>query len=503
MSELLNIDGSDAHDGERVASTGVAGLDVVTSGGLARNRLHLLEGQPGSGKSTVSLQFLIAGRDRGERCLYVTLSESEEELRAVAKSHGWDLNGIRIFEMTPSRASGEPPIHYTVFHPAEIELGDAIAQIIDEVQRDSPSRVVIDSLTELRLLARDLLHYRRQLLALKQFFLGRRCTVLVLDDTTGDDQVQSIMHAVIALEQIATEYGAPRRRLHVSKYRGAQYRGGYHDFEIQRGGVAVFPRLMAPVAPASSRVPRELMSTGLDELDDLIGGGLERGSSVLITGAAGTGKSTLATQVAVAAAQRGERGAIFAFDESLRSLLMRSRGLGLELEPHIERGALLVRQMDPGHTSPGEFASLVMNAVERDGASVVIIDSLDGYLMSMPHERFLVVQLHELLMCLGDAGVATLMVGVQHGMLGPAIAHGPDASYLADSVVLLRYFEAFGEVRQAISVVKKRGGAHERTIREFRITRDGLRIGAPLREFRGVLTGVPDYHGPAQPLLDA
>jgi circadian clock protein KaiC len=473
-------------------STGVTGLDDVLGGGFTPSRLYLVEGTPGSGKTTLALQFLLAGVARDEPVLYVTLSETEEELRGVARSHGWDLQGIQIREVLPPQESLQPDEQYTMFHPSEVELGETTLKILEDVERLRPARVVFDSLSELRLLAGTSLRYRRQILALKQFFGGRRCTVLLLDDMISmehDLQVQSIAHAVLRLEQLNPEYGSARRRLLVVKYRGKDFRGGFHDYKIERGGLVVYPRLVAAEHVAPARQGR--LPSGLEMLDELLGGGLERGTSTLVVGAPGTGKSTLGVQFALAAARRGECAAVFTFDESINTLLTRCAGMDMDLRPHLESGHLRLRQVDPAELSPGELVHEIRQAVTQDEACVVVVDSLNGYLNAMPDERFLIVQLHELLTYLGQCGVATLLVGAQHGLIGTQMQTPADASYLADAVVLLRYYEADGAVHQAISVMKKRGGAHERTIREFTMDSAGLHVGEPLRQFRGILTGVP------------
>jgi circadian clock protein KaiC len=477
---------------EAVLSTGVPGLDEVMGGGLTASRLYLLEGEPGAGKTTVALQFLRDGAARGEPVLYITLSETNEELLGVARSHGWDLNGVRVHDMQPAEGALEPDEQYTMFHPSELELSQTTLKILDEVQRLQPTRVVFDSLSELRLLAGSSLRYRRQILALKQFFAGRQCTVLLLDDMTAaehDLQVQSIAHAVLRLEQRSGDYGATRRRLIVTKYRGRAYRDGYHDYKIARGGLQVFPRLVA-AEHLPDFGPCKLPS-GSAALDQLLGGGIERGTSTLVVGAPGTGKSSLAVQVALAAVERGETATLYIFDESLATLRTRCEGMGMAVSAAMRSGRLQVRQIDPAEMSPGEFAQTIRESVATHHASVVVIDSLNGYLNSMPDDRFLIAQLHELLSYLGQSGVATMLVGAQHGLIGTQMQSPVDASYLADAVVMLRYFELEGEVRQAISVVKKRGGAHERTIRAFSMSEHGLRIGEPLRGFRGILTGVP------------
>ena len=473
------------------ATTGIAGLDDVLGGGFTPNRLYLVEGMPGSGKTTLAFQFLIEGVKRGEPVLYVTLSETADEIRAVAASHGWSLDGVMVRELVPPQESLEPEEQYTVFHPSEVELSDTTKKILDDVERIKPARLVFDSLSELRLLAGNPLRYRRQILALKQYFAGRRCTVLLLDDLTSeghDLQVQSIAHGALLLEQTIPEYGKQRRRLSVVKYRGQAFRGGFHDYTIEHGGLRVYPRLVA--AEHRQAHKRDRLSSGRPALDKLLGGGIERGTSTLVMGAAGTGKSTIAALFACAAAQRGERAAMFLFDESTDTLRGRAEALGIDLDRHVASGAVALQQVDPAELSPGEFSHAIRHAVEQGGCSVVVVDSLNGYLNSMPSERFLVIQLHEILTYLGQQGVATLLINAQQGLIGH-MSSSVDASYLADAVVLMRYFEAEGEVRQAISVVKKRGGAHERTIREFRLEPGSIIIGEPLRDYRGVLTGTP------------
>ena len=474
-----------------VAATGISGLDDILCGGLTPYRLYLVEGVPGSGKTTLAMQYLMEGVRNGEPVLYVTLSETEEELRAMARSHDWPLDGITIRELVPPEESLQPAEQYTMFHPAEVELSETTRTILTDVERLKPTRLVFDSLSELRLLAGDPLRYRRQLLALKQFFRGRRCTVLLLDDLTSsgrDLQVQSIAHGVLVLEQLLPEYGADRRRVRVLKHRGRRFRGGYHDYLIGTGGLQVFPRLVA--AEHRTDLDEQKFSSGIESLDELLGGGLERGTSTLIVGAAGTGKSSLAAQFVTAAAGRGQRSAMFIFDESKNTLLSRMAGLGVNLRQHVDNGTVSVRQVDPAELTPGEFAWTIRREVEESQAKIVVIDSLNGYLNAMPGERFLTIHLHELLMFLGEKGVATILIGAHQGMMGPMVTP-VDASYLADAVLLLRYFEARGEIRQAISVMKKRGGKHERTIRDFALESDGIQVGSPLRGFRGVLTGVP------------
>jgi circadian clock protein KaiC len=480
-----------------VASTGISGLDDILSGGLTRNRLYLLEGVPGSGKTTLALQFLLSGVECGESVLYVTLSETEEELRSVAEAHTWDLTGIDIRELVPSEADLDPDGRNTMFHPSEVELAETTKRILGDVERLKPSRVVFDSLSELRLLAGTALRYRQQILALKQFFATRECTVILLDDMTATDhdlQVQSIAHGVVLLEQHNPEYGSERRRLRVVKYRGVKFRGGFHDYVIQTGGIRLFPRLVASEHRQIS--VRHRLPSGLPALDSLLGGGIEEGTSTLIVGASGTGKSTVSAQFACTAAERGQHVALFLFDESPQTLLTRCTDLGLDLPRHIAAGRISMQQIDPAEMTPGEFTFSIRQAVEERKASIVVIDSLNGYLNAMPEERFMTIHLHELLMYLGQQGVATILIGAHQGLIGSQMQTPVDASYLADAVILIRYFEARGEIRQAISVMKKRGGQHERTIREFRMDR-GLEVGDTLRDFRGILTGIPIYEAPS------
>jgi circadian clock protein KaiC len=474
------------------ASTGIAGLDDILRGGFTRNRLFLIEGVPGSGKTTLALQFLLEGVRAGESVLYVTLSETRDELREVAASHGWSLDKVTVRDIAPSADSLRPDQEYTMFHPSEVELGETTKAILADVEATNPTRVVFDSLSELRLLAGNPLRYRRQILALKQFFAGRKCTVLMLDDLTSEQrdlQVQSLAHGVVRLEQLNPEYGSERRRLTVPKYRGVSFRGGLHDYAIRRGGLEVFPRLVASEGPTANRF--EKLGSGIPEIDALLGGGLERGTSTLLVGAAGTGKSSLAAQFAAEEARRGGRAAMFIFDESRHTLEQRAAGLGIGLREQVAAGRVTIQQVDPAELSPGEFAHRLRQAVERDKAGVIVIDSLNGYLNAMPEERFLTIQLHEMLSYLGQAGVATIMVGAHQGLVGGQMVSPVDASYLADAVILLRYYESRGEIRQALSVVKKRGGEHERTIRDFRMHQGRIAVGEPLRDFRGVLTGVP------------
>jgi len=483
------------------ARTGVAGLDEILGGGLPTNHLYLIDGEPGTGKTTLGLQFLIEGAKQGERGLYVTLSESRRELLAVAESHGWSLDGIDVFELT-TEGTIDVEESYTIFHPAEVELQQTVERVLKSIEDRNPKRVVFDSLSEMRLLAREALRFRRQILALKQFFDVRDCTTLLLDDKTAPDndlQLHSIVHGVILLEHVALEYGSERRRLQVTKVRGIVFRGGYHDFRIVRGGLCVFPRVLQE--PERVQPERDQLLSGSKALDDLLGGGITCGTSVLITGAAGTGKSVLCTQFARQELKQGGKVLFYLFDERLSTFHLRSETLGMSMEKQRDSGQLVMRQVEPTELSPGEFANHVVEAVEKDRISLLVIDSINGYMQSMPEERLLPIQIHELLSFLANNGVTCVMTLVQHGIFGNPVGEAADVSYLADTVVLLRYFEVSGSVRQAISVVKKRSGDHERMIRECRVQKGGLFVGAPLREFQGVLTGVPEYTGGVAPLL--
>jgi len=474
-----------------IISSGVPGLDNILAGGLTCHRLYLIEGQPGSGKTTLGLQFLIEGVRQGERVLYISLAENAVELRAVADSHGMPTDGIQIHEVIPSESMLDPKEQYSMFHPSEVELGTTTREILSAVEALKPHRVVLDSLSELQLLAGNALRYRRQVLAFKQFFASRACTVMLLDDRTAaspDLQVHSVAHAVITLEQAPKEYGADRRRIRVAKYRGVAYRGGLHDYAIVHGGIVVYPRLVA--AQSRVKTERSLFSSGLPELDVLLGGGIEEGSSTLISGPPGTGKSTLAAQFVSTAAKRQLRAAMFIFEESANTLLNRTDGIGLDLSGMMAANLLTIQQIDPAELSPGEFSDAVCRTVD-DGAKVVVIDSLNGYLNATPDERFLTTHLHELLTYLGQRGVVTVIVGVHQGIIGHQMSASVDVSYLADNVLLLRHFETDGEVQQAISVFKKRGGPHERTLRRFSMSSQGINVGPVLRQFQGILTGVP------------
>lgn len=476
-----------------IVPTGIPGFDHILNGGLPRDRLYLAVGTPGVGKTTFGLQFLLEGHRRGEPVLYVTLSETAEELKDVAVSHGWSLDQVEVLELS-SLDQSLVTEQNTLFHPSEIELNETIEKILRVVEKLRPSRVVIDSLSEIRLLAGEALRYRRQILSLKQYFIGKACTVLLLDDGSAeanDLQLQSLVHGVFTLEQLAPEYGAERRRVRVQKLRGVNFRSGFHDYVILKEGIRVFPRLVA--AEHRSQFARETITSGVKELDLLLGGGLDRGTSSVILGPAGTGKSSVATQFAKAALARGERVAAFTFDENVGTFLARAEGMGTTLSSAIESGLMHLRQIDSAELSPGEFAHAVRDSVEA-GARVVIIDSLNGYMNAMPEERFLVIQLHELLTYLAQKGVATMLVVTQHGLVG-TMQTPVDVTYVADTVILMRLFEAEGAMHRAISVTKKRTGHHERSIRELLLSQDGVRLGPPLTNLQGVLTGVPRLLG--------
>jgi len=484
------------------AKTGIWGLDDILSGGFSRGHVFLVEGAPGTGKTTVALQFLLEGAKAGERCLYITLSETERELRDGAASHGWSLDdGIEIFELLPPESLLDSEQQQSLLYSSDLELGETTKQIFEAVDRARPNRVVLDSLSEIRLLAQSSLRYRRQILAIKHYFAKFDTTVMLLDDLTADvadKTVHSVAHGVLRLEELAPAYGAERRRARIVKYRGVKFRGGYHDVTLTTGGLNVFPRLVA--SEYRNSIARHTMSSGIAEFDRLLGGGIETGSSTLVLGPAGTGKSLVAIILATAAIARDEKAALFVFDEELGLLLSRMNGLGLDLEAMRHGSELFVEQVDAAELSPGEFAHRVRKRVDEDHISTVVIDSLNGYQAAMPEENSLILHMHELLQYLNRRGVTTFMTVAQHGLVGDM--NTPiDVTYLADTVILLRYFEALGSVRRAMSVIKKRTGAHELTIREFRIDRRGLTIGEPLQGFQGVLGGVPLYVSESRPLL--
>ncbi|WP_336491941.1 ATPase domain-containing protein [Methylobacterium nigriterrae] len=485
---------TDTGDPPRI-STGSAALDDILGGGLDGNRMYLYEGRPGTGKTTIALQFLLEGARQGERVLYITLSETQQELELVARRHGWLLDQIDVFELVSPETTLDPDRELTVLHPAELELSETTKLVFERVSEINPTRIVFDSLSELRLLAQSSLRYRRQVLALKHFFTSRRSTVILLDDLSSQEndlQLHSISHGVVLLEQLAIDYGAERRRLRVVKMRGIRFRGGYHDFTIEKGGLEIYPRLIA--AEHHAPFVGEFVSSGNAELDQLVGGGLERGTNALLIGAAGVGKSTVALTYAIAAAERGEHVAFFAFDEGRGTVEARARTLGLPLQSALDAGLICFQQINPAEQSPGEFAATVRRSVEDGGVRVVVIDSLNGYLNAMPDERFLVLQMHELLSYLAQQGVLTILVLAQHGMVGP-METPLDISYLSDAVLMLRYFEVEGTVRRALSVVKKRSGHHEHTIREFSLSSQGITVGPPLKNFGGIFSGAPRYSG--------
>jgi circadian clock protein KaiC len=482
-----------------IISTGVSGLDELLRGGLTPNRLYLIEGTPGTGKTTLAMQFLLEGRDRGEKTLYVTLSETKNELTAIARSHGWSLDNVELFQLSPAEGV-KPEDQYTLYHPAEVELGETVKSVLEIIDRVDPTRVVFDSLSELKLLARDPLRYRRQILALKEYFSGRECTVVMLDDLSAggsDLQLQSLAHGVILLEMLPFEYGRARRRLRIVKFRGVSIVEGFHDFVIRQGGLDVFPQL---VAANESMARAGVVASGMAELDQLLGGGLTWGTTTLMIGPAGSGKSTLAAHYAASGVTQ-TNGAIFLFDERASTFIARCDALGMKLSERLASGHVKLTQIEPGDMSPGEFSHRVRLAVERDNARVILIDSLNGYLNAIPQVEGPLVRMHELLSFLNERGIVTLMVVAQHGIVGSNMATPIDVSYLADTVVLLRFFESAGVVRRAVSVMKKRSGPHEQTIREFQLGPDRLHVGAALSDFQGVLTGVPHYIGAAAPLF--
>ena len=488
-----------------VVSTGNAGLDIILAGGLPAKRLYLLEGIPGSGKTTLALQFLREGVRCGERALYITLSETRDELAEVARSHGWSIDDFDVFEFSSAADVLGGGSEQSILHPWEMELGETIRLIQAEVERVQPQRVVFDSLSEMRLLAQDSLRYRRQVLALKQFFSGRDTTVILVDDMSGSDSgvdahLHSLCHGVITLERLTLDFGAARRRLQVQKLRGVDFTAGYHDFAIRKGGLAIWPRLIA--ASHHAEFKEEPTASGVAELDQMLGGGPLRGTSTLITGPAGTGKTTIALQYLDAACRRGEACTVYQFDERIGTLIARAKAFHLDLQKHIDDGLLLIEQIDPAELSPGEFTWRVREQVSERHVRMIVIDSLNGYMAAMPQEQQLILQMHELLSYLSQQGVVTFLINPQHGLVG-TMATNLNISYVADAVLLLRFFEAEGRIRKAISVLKNRGGRHEDSIRELRIDGQGLRIGEALSAFKGVLTGTPEYVGSGSPLLES
>ena len=474
-------------------STGIGGLDDILGGGLTPQRVYLVEGSPGTGKTTLGLQFLLDGHAKGESGLYITLSETKDELDAVAESHGWSIEPISIFELA-SDAALDPDAQQSVFHPSEVELGETTRRVMEQVDRVKPARVVFDSLSEMRLLAQNPLRYRRQILALKQFFSARACTVLLLDDKTSqsDQHLHSIAHGVVSLEQIAKEFGTERRRMHVVKMRGIKFRGGYHDYTLETGGITMFPRLVA--AEHVRDFAPHVHSSGSAGFDHLLGGGLVAGTNTLIVGPSGIGKTTLSVRCLLSALERGDRASFYLFDEGLGTFFARSAALGMDLRAYADSGQLKIHHIDPAELSPGEFAQMLRDAVEQHDVGFLVIDSLNAYLQAMPGEQFLTLQMHELLSYLNQQGVTTVLVLGQHGLIGE-VRTDVDLSYLSDTTVLLRFFESNGRLRRAITVIKSRTASHASTIHELRLGSDGVEIGAPLEGFEGVLTGLPSYHG--------
>jgi circadian clock protein KaiC len=476
----------------KMARTGVPGLDSILNGGLAAGRVFLLEGSPGTGKTTMAMRFLMEGAAAGERTLYITLSETEQELRLAAASYGWTFNeGVKIFELTPPESLLDAEQQQSLLYSSDLELGETTKLIFEAVDQAKPTRIVLDSLSEIRLLAQSSLRYRRQVLALKHYFARRGVTVLMLDDLTTealDKTVHSIAHGVIRLEELAPDYGPQRRRLRVIKYRARAFRGGYHDFILRSDGATVFPRLIS--SEHRTAFKRTRLGTGVAGLDALLGGGIEQGSSTLLLGPAGAGKSVLTLQLVKAAIARGDKAAMFIFDEELGLLFDRAKPLGFDLQAYVDSGQLSIVQLDAAELSPGEFAHRVRASVEQANARTVVIDSLNGYQTAMPQENSLILHMHELLQFLNRQGASTFLTVAQHGLLGSDMKAPVDVTYLADAVILLRYYEARGAVKRAISVIKKRTGWHEDTIREFTI-RHGIHVGEPLVGFHGVLRGTP------------
>jgi circadian clock protein KaiC len=482
-------------------STGVEGMDEILGGGFPCFSLYAIQGEPGSGKTTFALQFLMEGVKRGHKVLYITFSETKKELEKVARSHRWDLTKIDLMDLTLMEKLINPDEQNSLFHPSDIELNQVSELIMQKIDEITPTRIVFDSISEMRLLAETPLRYRRQILSLKQLLAKRDTTVLFLDDLSisGQDlQIHSIAHGVINLTRMDNEFGGERRRLRVMKLRGVSFIGGYHDFEIKTGGLIAYPRITSANHPA--KVISGQLKSGSAELDSLLGGGLDRGTASLLIGPAGTSKSTLALKYALSATAKGEKAIFFTFDETIGNLCRRSESIGMKVSEEMEKGTIKIQKVDPAELSPGAFAGLIQKAVKEEGYSVVVIDSLNGYIQAMPQEEFLVLQLHELLAYLNNLGVVTIMTLAQQGMIGNM--NSPvDLTYLADTVVLTRFFEARGSIRKAISVIKKRTGSHESTIREFTVGTDGLHVGVVLEDFEGVLTGVPRYNGKAEKIM--
>jgi circadian clock protein KaiC len=485
-----------AHSPERVSS-GIEGLDDILGGGFPTDHMYLIEGDAGAGKTTLGLQFLLHGRRRGERVLWITMSETERELKEAAASHGWSLEGVELCNLAVSEESLQADAQYTFFSPADVELNDTTKSVLRAIDEIRPTRVVFDPFSDIRLLARDPLRYRRQVLALREYFTGKGCTVLLMQesgrDAASDLQAEGLVHGYLTLQQASPEYGGQRRRLRVHKMRGIPFRDGYHDFSIITGGLEVYPRLVA--AEHFEMGPEETVSSGIKELDQLMGGGVDRGSSLLLLGPAGVGKSSLAMQIALQTVKRGEKAAVFLFDETTRAFITRGEGLGMPVRWGMDSGALAIRHIDSAEFSPGEFTYNVRKAVEHGSVTTLVIDSLSGYLSAMPEDRFLTTHLHELLTFLSYKNVLTILTLGQHGFMGETLQSPIDISHLSDSVIMLRYFEAFGAVRRAVSMVKKRSGPHEVFIREMNISAAGIHVGEPLADFQGVMTGRPQFMG--------
>lgn len=486
-------------------STGIEGLDAILGGGLPERRLYMIEGASGTGKTTLGLQFCLAGVAAGERAVYITLSESEQELRQIMESHGWSPDGLPILCFHDQlHQDVEPGEEYTLFHPSEVELGQTTSRVLEAVEKHRPHRLVLDTLSGLRLMADDPLRYRRQIESLRSFLADRGCTVLIVDELDEEKSVtfqpRSLAHGVITMEAVTPDYGPERRRLRIRKVRGISYSSGYHDCRLTTGGLRVYPRLVASSHLGMER-GTELLSSGNTHVDQMLGQGLQRGGSALIMGSAGTGKSTLSLTYCIAAAERGEHSIYYVFDESLSTFYARAEGLGMNPQQYVEQGLITIQQVDPAEMSPGEFAHNLRSLAADSDLRLVVIDSLSGYLYAMPQERFLNLHLHELLTFLGSQGITTLMTLIQHGLVGETVQTPAELSFLADTLILLRYFEARGEVRKALSVFKKRAGPHEPTIRELSMTSNGIQVGEPLRDFEGVLTGVPHYVGENKPLF--